>query len=86
MIVRYNTSVFTPAGWRSVTMTAEVEPTGKMATVLKVLTIDGEEVKPTMSRTGAKRQQYHGTGIAQREEGKRKRLSACEILKQSAAA
>lgn len=86
MIVRYNTSVYTPAGWRGVTMTAEVEPTGKMATVLKVLTIDGEEVKPTMSRTGAKRQQYHGTGIAHREEGKRKRLSACEILKQSAAA
>jgi hypothetical protein len=86
MIVKYQTSVFTPAGWRGVTITAEVAPTGKMATVIKVLAIDGEQIKPTMSRTGAKRQQYHGTAIASREEGKRKRLSACEVLKQSAVA
>lgn len=80
MIIKYNTSVFTSAGWRGVTIEAEAESAGKMAVVVKVLAIDGENIKPTMSRTGAKRQQYHGTGIALREEGKRKRLSACQIL------
>lgn len=87
MIVKYNASVYTPAGWRGVTITAEVElsASSKMATVVKVIAIDGEKVQPTMSRTGAKRQKYHGTGVAAREEGKRKRLSACEVLKQSAA-
>lgn len=86
MIVKYNASVYTLAGWRSVTITAEVDISGKMATVVKVLAIDGEKVKPTMSRTGAKRQNYYGTGVANREEGKRKRLSACEVLKQPATA
>jgi hypothetical protein len=32
------------------------------------------------SRTGAKRQKYHAAGIAQREVGMKKRLSACEIV------
>ena len=80
--IRYTTSVFTQAGWRSVSITALAEPskTGKMARVVEVLLIDGEVPKGTMSRTGAKRQQYHGTGIAQREVGANKRLSACVIV------
>jgi hypothetical protein len=87
MIVQYSTSVYTPAGWRDVSITAEATPsaTGKMATVERVIAIDGEKPAPTMSRTGAKRQQFHGTAIASREVGKRKRLSACRIAKASAA-
>lgn len=42
----------------------------KRAKVLEVITIDGEEVKANMSRTGAKRQSYWGVGAARREEGK----------------
>jgi hypothetical protein len=80
MIIRYSTSVYTQAGWRDVSITAEADPTSaKMATVTRVLAIDGEQPAPTMSRTGAKRQQFHGTGIAAREVGKRKRLSACRV-------
>lgn len=80
--ISYNASVFTAAGWRGVTITAMAEPskTGKMARVVEVLEIDGETPTGTMSRTGAKRQQYHGTGIAQREVGANKRISACEII------
>jgi len=87
MIIQYSTSVYTPAGWRDVSITAEATPSesGKMATVLRVIAIDGEKPTPTMSRTGAKRQQFHGTGIAAREVGKRKRLAACRIAEASAA-
>jgi len=80
--IRYATSVFTQAGWRSVTITANAvpSPTGKMAQVTEVLLIDGEVPKGTMSRTGAKRQQYHGKSIAAREQGANKRISACVIV------
>ena len=78
--IDYNSSVFTPAGWRSVTITAEAEQTSKaMATVSKVLAIDGEEPAYGMSRTGANRQKYNGKGIAEREVGARKRLSSCTV-------
>jgi hypothetical protein len=87
MIIQYSTSVYTPAGWRDVSITAEANPSasGKMATVERVLAIDGEKPAGTMSRTGAKRQQFHGTAIASREVGKRKRLSACRVLAYAAA-
>lgn len=82
MKVKYTASVMVPAGWRSVEITAIVQPnkTGKMGIVQDVLAIDGETVKPNMSRTGANRQKYCGTSIAYREIGKNKRLSACEIV------
>lgn len=80
-IIEYNASVMVAAGWRSVTIKAEAEKTSeKMAKVVKVLTIDGEAPNGYTSRTGAKRQTYNASGIALREEGKSKRLSACLIL------
>ena len=80
MIIDYKSSVYTPAGWRSVTIrarAAQISPA--MARVTEVLTIDGETPSRTMSRTGAKRQEYWGTGTAAREIGARKRLSTCTI-------
>jgi hypothetical protein len=79
--IDYTASVFTPAGWRSVTITAEAEKVSAgMATVTRVTAIDGEAPRYGMSRTGARRQQYNGAGIAQREVGTRKRLSACRLI------
>jgi hypothetical protein len=49
-----------------------------MAKVVKDTAIDGEAPTGTMSRTGAKRQQFWGHGIAEREVGAKKRLSSCE--------
>lgn len=80
MIIDYKSSVYTPAGWRSVTIRARAEQISPaMARVTEVLTIDGETPSRTMSRTGAKRQEYWGTGTAVREIGARKRLSTCTI-------
>jgi hypothetical protein len=68
-------------GWRSVTIKAEAEKISeKMAKVIKVLTMDGDEPHGYTSRTGAKRQTYNASGIALREEGKAKRLPACRIV------
>jgi len=79
--IKYQASVFTPAGWRSVYITAEAEQTSeKMAKVLQVTLIDDEAPIGYTSRTGAKRQRYHAAGIAQREIGKNKRLSSCTII------
>lgn len=81
MIIEYKASVHTPAGWRGVTIRAEARPvSAKMAEVVSVLAIDGEEPRGTMSRTGARRQEFWGDGVAKREAGARKRLSACEVL------
>lgn len=78
MQIKYTASVHTPAGWRSVSITAEADqPSAAMATVTKVLAIDGEEPSYGMSRTGANRQKFNGRAIAMREVGARKRLSAC---------
>jgi hypothetical protein len=80
IIIDYAASVFTAAGWRNVTITAEADQTSAgMATVTRVTAIDGESPAHGMSRTGAKRQQYNGQAIAKREIGARKRLSACAI-------
>jgi hypothetical protein len=80
IVIDYTASVFTPAGWRSVTITATADQTSPgMATVTKVTAIDGEDPAYGMSRTGAKRQQFNGRAIALREAGARKRLSACTI-------
>jgi hypothetical protein len=78
MIIDYNASVKTPAGWRGVTIKAEAERVSAgMARVTRVIAIDGEAPAGTMSRTGARRQEFWGTGTANREIGTRKRLSAC---------
>jgi len=79
--IKYNGTVLTPAGFRSVTMTAKAEQISpKRAVVIEVTEIDGEKVKANMSRTGANRQKFYGIGAATREEGKTKNLSACEII------
>jgi hypothetical protein len=81
MQIEYKAAVFTQAGWRSVNITAEVDQVSPgMAVVKTVTAIDGEEPKSNMSRTGAKRQAFHGTGIAAREVGARKRLSTCQLI------
>jgi hypothetical protein len=79
--INYTASVFTAAGWRSITITADAEQTSAgMATVTRVTAINGEAPAYNMSRTGARRQQYNGQAIAKREIGARKRLSACTTL------
>lgn len=79
--VKYNASVFTPAGFRGVTIEAMAEKISeKRAKVIDVLYIDGDEVKPNMSRTGAKRQSYYGIGVARREIDKIKNISSCEVI------
>jgi hypothetical protein len=81
MIIQYTASVYTQAGWRPVTITALAEQiSAGMARVVRVDAIDGEAPAGYTSRTGAKRQTFHAAGIAQREAGTRKRLSACEIV------
>ena len=81
MKIEYSASVYTPAGWRNVTIAADAERiSAGMARVTTVTAINGEDPRPNMSRTGARRQEFNGTGIAARELGARKRLSACSIL------
>ena len=81
MNIQYDASVFTAAGWRSVTITATAaQVSAGMAQVEQVIEIDGAPPVGYTSRTGAKRQQYHAAGIALREIGKRKRISTCRII------
>lgn len=81
MKVKYNSSVHTPAGFRSVVIEAKAETISlKRLKIVEVLHIDGEEVKNNMSRTSANRQKYYGTGVALRKVGKTKNLSACVIV------
>ena len=76
--ITYKSSVFTPAGWRSVVVTAKAEMlSAKRATVVEVVDIDGEGNSGYASRTGAKRQQYNVGGTAMREVGAVKLLSKC---------
>lgn len=81
MIIRYNTSVFTPAGWRSEEVTARVEPiTSARAKVVEVLDIGGNGNSGYASRTGAKRQAYNVGGVAKREIGAVKLVSKAVVL------
>lgn len=85
MKIKYTASVMVDAGWRSVEITAEVEQVSKgMAVVTDVIAIDGEAPYGYQSRTGARRQRYKADSIAQREIGKKKRLSACVIVEVAA--
>lgn len=83
--ITYTGSVKTPAGFRSVEITAEaVLVTEKMAQVSRVLLIDGEVPSYGMSRTGANRQKYNGKFVADSQIGARKRLSACRVAEVAA--
>lgn len=76
--ITYSSSVFTPAGWRGVVVTALAKPlSAKKAEVVEVVDIDGEGNSGYASRTGAKRQQYSVGGVAKREVGAVKVLSKC---------
>lgn len=75
--IEYKASVKTPAGWRSVYMIATAKKLSeKRVEVLEVVSIDGEEVSPFMSRTGANRQKFNGAYFADQEAGKKKNISA----------
>jgi hypothetical protein len=81
MQIRYNTSVFTPAGWRSETVTAQAEAISpKRLRVVAVMDIGGNGSTGYASRTGAKRQQYSVGGIAKREVGAVKLLGKVEVV------
>jgi hypothetical protein len=75
--VEYKSSVFTPAGWRSVTITAAAEQISpKRCRILSVMLIDGKVPSGYASRTGAKRQTYNADGVSKREIDKIKNLSS----------
>ena len=79
--ITYTTSVYTPAGWRSETVTALAKPlTPKRVRVVEVTDVGGNGSTGYASRTGAARQKYNVGGVAQREIGKIKILSACTIV------
>lgn len=81
IVIEYSASVYTPAGWRGVTITALARKiTEKTAEVVEVTAIDGEEPIGYASRTGANRQKYNARGVALREVGKKKRLGSCEVI------
>lgn len=81
MKIEYAGSVRVAAGWRSVTFRAEARKISpKMAEVLEITSIDGEEPDYGMSRTGARRQEYNGRFWAAAEIGKKKRIGAVRII------
>ena len=81
IIIEYNTSVFTPSGWKGIEVTALAEKTSeKMAIVKKVLEVNGEIPRYKQSRTGSRRQIFNGLSIAKREINAKKRLSSCTIV------
>ena len=83
MKIIYNTAVYTPAGWRSETITAEAEEISpKRLRVISVIDIGGNGASGYASRTGAKRQQYHVGGVAARERGAVKLTSKVQMLEE----
>ena len=81
MKIEYQTSVKTPAGWRSIDVQAIIEKTSeKTGKVTTILLVDGVKPAYMQSRTGARRQQFNGLFVARLEVGKKKRLSSCKIL------
>jgi hypothetical protein len=81
MQIKYNTAVFTPAGWRSEVVTAQAEAISpKRLRVTQVLDIGGNGSTGDASRTGAKRQAYSVGGVAKREIGAVKLTSKVEVV------
>jgi len=81
IVIKYNTSVFTPAGWRGEVVTAHAEKISeKRARVVSVIDIGENGNSGYGSRTGAKRQAYNVGGVAMREIGAVKILSKCEAV------
>jgi len=83
MKVKYTSSVFTPAGWRSETVTAIAEKISeKRCEIVEVLDVGGNGSLGYASRTGANRQKYSVGGVAKREVGKIKNLSTLTIIEE----
>jgi hypothetical protein len=81
MIIKYNSSVKTNAGWRGVTITAQAEKISeKRLIVQKVVDIDGNGSSGYASRTGAKRQEYSLGYFAKQQIGAVKLTSKVEVL------
>ena len=79
--ITYTTGVYTLAGWRPETVTARAKPLSpKRVEVVEVIDIGQNGKAGYASRTGANRQKYSVGGVAAREIGKIKNLSACEII------
>lgn len=81
MQIRYETAVYTGAGWRPVTITARAEPiTDRRCRVVEVIDVDGHGTAGFASRTGARRQQFSVGGVARREAGVIKLTARLEIV------
>lgn len=81
IVIEYGSSIHVPAGWRSIWIRARAKRTSpKMAQVVEVLEIDGEEPVGSLSRTGANRQRYSANVVIEREVGARKRLGSCIVF------
>lgn len=79
--IKYRLSVFTRAGWRSVTVVATASQVSPgIAVVDNVELINGEAPAYCMSRTGAHRQEFNGFTVSSGQVGTKKRISACEVL------
>jgi hypothetical protein len=81
MLIKYTTSVYTPAGWRAETVTARAEKiSDKRSRVVEVLDVGGNGADGWASRTGARRQQYSVGGVARREVGTVKLTGRVEVV------
>lgn len=81
LTIKYNASALTPAGFRSVTITAHAEQISeKRAQIAQVLDVDGHGASGYASRTGANRQRFNVGYVAGAELGKTKNLSAVTIV------
>ena len=79
--VKYNSSVLTMAGWRSITIMAQANYlSAKRVEIVSVDSIDGLTPSKNMSRTGSKRQVYDGLYYSNCEAGKIKNISSLELV------
>ncbi len=79
--VKYNSSVLTLAGWRSITIVAHANYlSAKRVEIISVDSIDGLTPEKNMTRTGSKRQTYDGLYFAGNEAGKVKNISSLELV------
>jgi len=79
--VKYNSSVLTLAGWRSITIVAHANYlSAKRVEIISVDSIDGLTPEKNMTRTGSKRQAYNGLYFAGNESGKVKNISSLELV------
>ena len=83
--IKYTTSVFVQAGWRSIDITAMAEMiSAKRCKVVKVLDVDGYDPDAKSgSRTGANRQKFRPASIAMREIDTIKIISKLIVIEET---